>query len=729
MQILSVLTQYNALTKPFTYYYEGDDVVKGVRVLTTINRRKIVGYVVSVTSTNETLEEASKRLGLNLVLIDEVLDTEPILTPELFELSELVSSYYMNPHITVLQAMLPPSLRPLKSALTKPKIAYEYIVKIARKLTAEDKLTPKQQAVYDEVLISERVVRKTQNAGQVDSLVKRGIFQLEEVEKSRLKLDLDIRPYDVTLTNDQENAVNAIYNGSKETYLLHGVTGSGKTEVYLHLAKKYVANAQTVIILVPEIALTKMMIERFFAEFGNDIAIFHSELTPAEKYDEYRKIAQGKIKVVVGARSAIFVPLTNIGLIVIDEEHAESYKQNSMPFYHATTVAQMRAKSYNAKVVLGSATPLLETIARAKKDVYGYVELKKRINETVLPHTTVVDMFDLNNVHTLSPFISKQLFEGLTDVLNNKEQAIILLNRRGYAPYVTCRECGATKLCPQCGISLAYHKADNTLKCHNCATSYKINEPCGTCQGTYFRFSGFGTQKAVEDLEKLFPSARILRLDSDVAKKRDSTYKVLEAFRNAEADFLVGTQMVAKGHDFPLVSLVGILNADAALAFPSFRAAERTFQLITQAIGRSGRDKISGRAIIQTLTTNHYVIDTAKRQDYLDFAKREMYMRKLSHNPPYYFLISLTFSHANESTLLETILTLKKQLENVLGSDAEVVGPIPKLYMAFGQKVSKSLIIKHQNYFKIKPHLLKLLHPFRSQSSFDVKIDVDPVDA
>lgn len=729
MQILSVLTEYNALSKPFTYYYHGDDIVLGVRVLTTINNRPIVGYVVDVLSTSDSLEEASEKLGLALVAIDEALDTEPILNRELMTLSKDVSNYYMNPHISVLHAMLPPSLKPLRSALKKPKIAYEYVVVLNRELTDEEKLTPKQNEVYELVKSGERIVRCASNVTQVNSLVKRGIFRLETEEKSRLKLNITKETKKHKLTNDQENAVNAIYNGSKETYLLHGVTGSGKTEVYLHLAKKYVEEQKTVIILVPEIALTKMMIERFYAEFDDKVAIFHSELTPAEKYDEYRRIAAGSVKVVVGARSAIFVPLTNIGLIVIDEEHSESYKQQTEPYYHATTVAQMRAKTYNTKIVLGSATPLLETIARAKKGVYGYVELKKRINETILPQTMVVDMLDLKNVHPESPFISRALYSGLTDVLQKKEQAIILLNRRGYAPFVTCRECGTIKRCDNCGISLAYHKADRSMKCHNCALDYAVNIPCVTCGGTNFRFSGFGTQKAVEDLEKLFPTARILRLDSDIAKKRDNTYKVLEAFSNYEADILVGTQMVAKGHDFPLVSLVGILSADAALAFPSFRSAERTFQLITQAIGRSGRDKISGRAIIQTLTTNHYVITTAKAQDYLTFAKQEMYMRKLSHTPPYYFLIMVTLSHTNEETLLETILTLKAILEEKLQDDAEIIGPIPVLFMAFGKKVSKSLIIKHQNYFKIKPHLLSALAPFKTQSSFDVKINVDPGDA
>ncbi len=728
MQILSVLTEYNKLSRPFTYYYERNDIVSGVRVLVTFNNRQIVGYVVDVNDTNETISEASERLGLKLLLIDEVLDETPILTPELIALSEQVSSYYMAPLISVLQAMLPPSLRPARSALRQAQIAYEYVVQIARPLHEGEKLTEKQQAVYNDINTNSEVIRKTANAGQVDALVKRGIFKLVKREKHRFSINSNIPLNKVKLTNEQENAVNAIYAGSKETYLLHGITGSGKTEVYLHLAQKYIDTDKTVIILVPEIALTAMMIAEFHARFRDQVAIFHSELTSAEKYDEYRKIAAGNIKVVVGARSAIFVPLTNIGLIVIDEEHAESYKQNNLPFYHATTVAQMRVKESNGIVVLGSATPLLETMARAKRGVYGYVTLTKRINETKLPHTTVVDMLNLQNVHPNSPFISKQLLSALETVLENKEQAIILLNRRGYAPYVSCRECGSLKQCDDCGITLAYHKSDYTMKCHNCLREYSVNAPCTTCGGTNFRFSGFGTQKAEEDLQKLLPQARILRLDSDVARKRENTYRTLEKFRAYEADILLGTQMVAKGHDFPLVSLVGVLSADAALAYPSFRASERTFQLITQAIGRSGRANISGRAIVQALATNHFVVQTAKNQDYLTFAKQEMYMRKLSHNPPYYFLINVTLSHTDETLLIDTLLTLKRNLEQTLPNDIEVVGPHTERYFSYGKKINKTLIIKHRNYFKLKPHLLRLLRPFTEKGSFDVKIDVDPND-
>jgi primosomal protein N' (replication factor Y) len=469
--------------------------------------------------------------------------------------------------------------------------------------------------LLNEIIVRGNIVRTSKNKNQIARLLANQAITIEEQEKYRLKYDHFPLEKPNTLTVKQQEAINKILEDHHETFLLHGVTGSGKTEVYLSLAAHYLKQKKQVLILVPEISLTGMMLASFYRRFGSKIAILHSDLTPAEKYDEYRKISKGDVDIVVGARSAIFAPLQNLGLIVIDEEHSESYKQDIAPFYHALVVAQMRAKFLNTKVVIGSATPSIETMARAQKGVYGYYFLEERINQQPLPETRIINMLDYKNVMPSSPYISKALYQAIKDALDANTQVILLVNRRGYATYVSCRHCGTVKKCPTCGISLTYHKKDHLLKCHHCGVDFNVNDPCVKCEMNDFSFSGFATQKAEEDISQLFPKARVLRLDSDVSRADKTPQIVLNQFMNDEGDILIGTQMVSKGHDFPRVSLVGVIGTDANLAIPSFRSSERTFQLITQAIGRSGREKIKGQAIIQTMMPEHYVIQLAQKQD------------------------------------------------------------------------------------------------------------------
>ncbi len=728
MKIVEVLTQYSKLNRPFTYYYNGDDISEGVRVLISFRNREIVGYVTSVTPTNETIEEAGERLGFNLETIKKVLDETPLLTSELMAISEQVTSYYLTTKISVLNAMLPPSLKPSRSSLKAPKIATHTIVRANPQFSDYESLRPTQLALLHEIMSRGYIVSNSKNRNKVERLEKANAVTLHKEEKYRLKYDHF--PYEPpnALTSKQEEAIATILKDERETFLLHGVTGSGKTEVYLALAAKYLEKGRNVLMLVPEIALTGMMLANFYRRFGARIAILHSELTPAEKYDEYRRIRNGEVNIVVGARSAIFAPLSNIGLIILDEEHAETYKQDVAPFYHALIVAQMRAKNFNAKIVLGSATPSIETMARAKREIYGYYFLDERINKQPLPETKIINMLDYKNVLPTSPYISKTLASEIQIALDNKTQVILLVNRRGYSTYVSCRECGTVKRCPTCGISLTYHKRGHIMKCHHCGLNYPVNDPCISCGGTAFSFSGFATQKAEEDIQKLFPSARIVRLDSDVSRTDKTPQKVLNKFMNYEADILIGTQMVAKGHDFPLVSLVGVIGTDASLAFPSYQSGERTFQLITQAIGRSGREKIKGKAIIQTNMPEHYVITHAKAQDYLAFYDTEMRQRKFTQNPPYYFVMSITLSHQDENVIHSTIMSLKYNLTSGLKSDAIVLGPTASFLPQSGKTFNETLIVKYRNYFKIKPILLRILQPFKEESSFYVQINVDPYD-
>lgn len=724
MQLVHVLTQYSKLHEPFFYYHEGNDIKAGMRVLVIFNNREIIGYVVSVEHTEKALSTLEEELGIKLLAIAQVIDLNPILTDELIELSDNLASYYFASKISVLQAMLPPSLKPSKSSLKAPKISYNTYVKVNK--DSKERLNKAQTELVDLVAAAGRLLVDTNNRGRIKTLVNKGVLILESEEKFRYNFENFADEEVKSLSKGQQEAIDTFFANDQETFLLEGVTGSGKTEVYLTIAEDYISRGQNVIMLVPEIGLTGMMLAKFRRRFGDKIAIFHSELTPAEKYDEYRRIKDGHVNIVVGARSAVFAPLSNIGLFILDEEHAETYKQDVEPSYHALTVAQMRAKSFNSRILLGSATPNIETKARANKGNYGYYYLGERFNKKELPSTILVNMLDLQNISKASPFISKALEKAISETLERKEQIILLVNRRGYAPSVSCRSCGAIKRCNVCGLPLVYHKNENIFKCHSCGLTFPYTKTCDICNENNLRFSGYGTQKAEEDISRMFPHSRILRLDSDTSKERLNTLKILTSFAERKADILIGTQMVAKGHDFPGVTLVGVLGVDSGLALPLFRASERVFQLVTQAIGRAGRDVSKGRAIIQTTIMDHYALLFAQEQNYEKFYQKEMQMRKFSHNPPYYYLMSLTLMHKDEIKLLETLNTLRLQLVKAIGEDAEVIGPIPHLYVPIKDMHEAHLLIKYKNYFKIKPFLLKTLRPLQSNNVFNVKINVDP---
>lgn len=729
MNIVEVLIQHPVfkLNRPFSYLCN-EDISVGVRVFINFNKQRIVGYVLSVKETIKTPDELKQEEGIEYKFIDEVIDQTPILNDELIALSEQVASYYYAPLISVLHAMLPPSLRPLKSGVRSAKIAYEKFISINPSHGDLDMLTSKQRELFNRVKDVGSMKKNKLSAVIVKKLLEKQFLREELREKNRLKLPEFTGENAPKLTLEQQNAVNAIYYGEQSTYLLEGVTGSGKTEVYLKLGEKTLEEGKNVLFLVPEIALTPMMVSYFIRRFNKKVALFHSELTPAEKYDEYRRIASGDVRIVVGARSSIFVPLSNIGLIVIDEEHSSTYKQETSPFYHVLTVAEMRAKFYQTKIVLGSATPSLETRSRALKGIYGHVLLKNRFNRQALPSTMIVNMLDNKNVSKRSVYFSNALLTGIEETLAKKEQVILLVNRRGYGNYVACRSCGYVARCPECGLSLIYHKKDEKLHCHHCDHIEPMFKDCPNCGSNYIKIGGFGTERAIEQLQKLYPSARLLRLDSDIAKRQEHMTKILGDFADQKADILVGTQMIAKGHDFPNVTLVGVLSADAGLTIPSFRASENTFQLLMQAIGRSGRSNLVGRAIIQTTLPDHYAIIDASRQNYQAFYETEMRYRHLMKMPPFTYLLQIKLSGRDEDKLEETVIELKHSLKEVLHDDIDVIGPSIPLFQTIKNIHERNLIIKYTNYFKIKPKLMMLLRPLMEYSQFSVKINIDPFD-
>ena len=728
MQIVEVLIEYanRSLNRPFSYLYKGKDKLeKGIRVLVSFNHREIVGYVVNVSFTNKTEKEIEEESGYQVSEVVDVIDKSPILNDELLSLLDEVSNYYLAPKISVLQVMLPPSLSPRRSSLKAPKIAYDQYLEVID--DSEDDLTNKQIELLRFIKQEGRVLKRDiKSKSIIEKLLDAEKIQIIKEEKRRLKIPDYIYHEPPELTADQKAVINEFNSSNDSVYLLEGVTGSGKTEVYLALSEQVLKQGKSVLMLVPEISLTPMMVEYFLHRFKDDVAILHSELTPAEKYDEYRKIAKGECHIVVGVRSAIFAPLKNIGLIILDEEHTESYKQDNLPFYHAREVAIMRGKYNNSKVLLASATPSLESRARGQKNVYHMLFLTKRINNQRLPTTKIVNMLDYRNIDRDSYIFSHTLRESIHQTLAKNEQAILLINRRGFSTHVNCRQCGYVFKCPTCGIALTYHKSDNMLKCHHCDYVEPYPTVCPECGSNHLIKTGFGTERIQEEVERLFPSARTLRLDSDSAKNKSKIPETIEAFRKKEADILIGTQMIAKGHDFPDVTLVGIVLADIGLSMPSFRSNERAFQLITQAIGRSGRKDKPGIAIIQTYMPSHYAITYAARQDYELFYRKEMEMRRMQFYPPYSYLASVTIRGKNEDKVIEQTYRIVDFLNEEFLDEAQILGPsTPYIPVEMGLNV-RSILLKFRNPEKAHKILEKMIDLFGTNSQFELFIDIDP---
>ncbi|HBL3562419.1 TPA: primosomal protein N' [Enterococcus faecium] len=536
---------------------------------------------------------------------------------------------------------------------------------------------------------------------------------LEFIESERYRDPYKDRVFDQTtaleLNAEQKNAVEQIITAGQQqkdqVFLLEGITGSGKTEVYLQAIADVLSENKTAIMLVPEIALTPQMVERFKGRFGESVAVLHSGLSQGEKYDEWRKIEREEAQVVVGARSAIFAPLKNIGLIIIDEEHESSYKQDETPRYHARDLAIWRSKYHHCPIVLGSATPSLESRARAQKGVYQLLQLNHRAKAAAqLPAIEIVDMREEFQNHRTSTF-SANLQEKIQNRLDKKEQTVLLLNRRGYSSFVMCRDCGFVLPCPNCDISLTLHMDTRSMRCHYCGHEEPIPNRCPNCGGNKIRYYGTGTQKVEEELRELYPQARILRMDVDTTRRKGAHEQILQKFGAKEADILLGTQMIAKGLDFPEVTLVGVLNADTSLNLPDFRSSEHTFQLLTQVSGRAGRAEKAGEVVIQTFNPQHYAIELAKKQNYEQFYQQEMHVRHRGGYPPYYFTVKITASHPEEQVAAKKIFQIANQLKEVLSPQSLLLGPTPSMILRVENRYYYQLIIKYKHEPNL-PHVL-----------------------
>ena len=569
-----------------------------------------------------------------------------------------------------------------------------------------------------------KTLKKGVSKSILSKLESMNLVEYYQEEDYRYKLDTTVKSLN-TLIGEQIVAYNEISKGlnSHDVYLLHGVTGSGKTEVYFSLIKDVIDKGKEVIFLVPEISLTTQMINRFSQFFGNDLAVLHSGLSNEERYDEYRKILKKEVKIVVGARSAIFAPFTNIGLIIIDEEHSQTYKQDNNPHYSAIDVGIKRANTYNCPIILGSATPRLESFSRAKKGVYKLVSLTRRINNN-LPSVEVVDMKE--EYKKGNRILSSSLEEKLNKCLVDEKQGIILLNRRGHSTSVVCKSCGHIDKCPNCDISLTYHKSSNNMRCHYCGYSHKVRKACPNCKSEMLENIGMGTQKLEEEFKRLFPTSRIVRMDLDTTSKKGAHKKLIDDFYNYKYDILIGTQMISKGLDFPNVVLVGIINADSTLNIPDYKNSEMAYQLISQTAGRAGRSLDKGEVIIQTFNPDHYSIVTAKMHDYIAFYNYEMGIRKTLSYPPYYYLALIKVKSKDFNLCFEEGNKIVSYLKGSLSNNSIVLGPTTANVLKVNNIYTIQVIIKYKVDDNLIPSLESIISKYKKNSKVVLDIDINP---
>ena len=721
MYIVKVLVEHPVHSLDTTFdYLSHEPLLKGIRVWIRFGYQKIIGYVESIEETVLSQEELEKQVGFHYQYIIDVIDEEPLLNEELQDLANQLSRMTLSPRISCLQAMLPTQLKPASHQAVgmKTQLCVEVIMDQSAKTVKQQECLsflkkhpdiPLKEVPYSRALLK--------------NLEKQGCIQIIEKEVYRQPFSMTHQAKHIQLTVQQQKVVDGILSHQGRVALLHGVTGSGKTEVYLTLAAHYLKNNQAVMMLVPEISLTPMMVEVFRERFGDQVAILHSRLSQGEKYDEYRRIKRQEVKIVVGARSAVFAPLENIGIIILDEEHDPSYKQESKPRYLTSQIAKIRAKTHHASVILGSATPSLESYARALKGIYDLYELPDRINQKPLPHVEIVDMIQQTRQHNYSLF-SIPMKQSIQTTIDKGEQVILLLNKRGYATYVQCQDCGEVLKCPHCDVTLTDHRSEHKLKCHYC--EYMIDYPrvCPHCGSTHFKSIGYGTQKIEEEIEKLFHGAKVLRYDVDTTRQKNGHLKLLEKFRNKEANILLGTQMIAKGLDFEDVTFVGVLNADLSLNVPDFRASERTFQLLCQVSGRSGRGQKQGHVIIQTYNPDHYAITCAAKHDYVSFFHQEMKYRQVAKYPPYCHMVSILIQSKQEKWIHQVAMDVKNYLQTH-SHQTIILGPAKSTIYKMQDIYRERILVKFLNSKDIYEALNNINDYYNKQQKGKVRIVCD----
>lgn len=631
-------------------YISIDGVSEGDRVLVPFGRQTIEGFVVGFSSASDLPYEKLKA-------IVKRLDDFSALSEETLKLAEFLRDTYHVPFALALRQFIPSELRGGKVKEKTVLIVTLSDIPIEEMISSLKKSATAQIGIIETLAKTKRTgyteLSEKFGSSAIRTLEKRGFLTVTEEKSGRTPYtSLENSAKDVKLTPEQARAVYGIENTDKRTSLLFGVTGSGKTEVYLKLISDTLKKGKTAIMLVPEISLTPQMLRQLRARFQGEVSILHSKLSAGEKFDEWLRLKRGEAKIAIGARSAIFAPLDNLGLIVIDEEHDGSYEAENSPRYKTIEVAEERARLSDAKIVLGSATPSVESYDKAIGGEYYLAEMKTRINGKNLPEFIVADMRQEIRRGNESIF-SSDLKSEIEDCLKQGNQAIIFFNRRGYSRQVLCRDCGNVIRCENCDVALNYHKDQGVLKCHFCNATYKMPSACPECGSINLSYNGIGTQKVVDEIKRLFPSARLLRMDNDTTSGKEGHFKILKDFSDKKADILVGTQMVAKGHDFPAVTLVGILDADMSLYFSDYRSGERTYQLITQVAGRSGRADKKGKVVLQTYNPDNEVLRFAINYDYVGFFEREKAVRKSTNFPPYSLVLRIMVEADDDKAAME----------------------------------------------------------------------------
>jgi len=753
---------------------------RGVRCIVPLNAKLMMGI---------TMEEVPKK-GFRYKSIVEILDSEPVLSDELLNLAQWMSRYYHCSLGKALFAILPAKLQSPVDALAtwigpKHDIPQDYLVlyellkeldnqklsdlkkmrpdypiyKMAElaaqesfiKLTsrfkrkdkpkmrnfiertgldfAEDKLPLRQREAWELIKAEPEAfpmadISNLVSYSSLKALVKKGIIRIfpKIVEDNYLQREAGSKPKQIVLNEEQLAAIHEILSdfGHFRTHLLYGITGSGKTEVYIQIIRKYLEAGKGVIFLIPEIALTPQMLDRFDDSFGDTLAVLHSRLTDAQRFSEWKNIKNGKSRIVIGARSAIFAPVSSLGLIIVDEEHEQSYKQDTQPRYHGRDLAIVRAQKQGAQIILGSATPSLESWQNCLDGKYQLHRLRKRPMNYALPEVKILDLCDNQD----PDLISDDLARAIIQRLEKKEQVILFQNRRGYSSFVQCMKCGKLTTCQNCEISMYYHRDREEMKCHYCGNFYPIPRRCPSCGGFSFSYGAPGTQKVEHSLKLLYPEAKILRMDSDSSS---ATLKSMyQRMKRQEVDILLGTQMISKGLDFPNVTLVGIINADISLNIPDFRSAERTFQLITQVAGRSGRASKKGEVIIQSFNPDHYAIQSASRQDFEAFATEELTYRQRLKYPPHFRLARILFQGVDLKILDSEMDRLRRTFLPPQSEELIILGPGPTPFAKINQLFRYHVILKGRDHNVIREALNYIKQGFAPQKGISMQIDVDP---
>lgn len=774
------------ISKEFVYSSE-TAIPEGARVLVSLGAKLCLG----ICGPESKLELGS---GIRYKSVEEILDTRAILPPELYRLAIWLADYYHCSAGKALFAMLPSRLQPeldakiqwvseaIPDEFAKLKFAFgnsefatlsdlrkalpgyslyrrieeaeeQGLIMVERKLKHKDKtrtinlihrceidfdpdsLPLKQREAWEIILLEERRfplanISSIVSYSAIKALVKKGIISMhtQRIDPETLSFEACSPPKQIVLNEAQLQAIAQVAEGYDQfnVNMLYGITGSGKTEVYIEVIRRYLACGKSVIFLIPEIALSPQMVERFQGSFGDILAIQHSQLTEKDRFHQWQSIASGKKKIIIGARSAIFAPVPNLGLIIVDEEHEGTYKQDSTPRYHGRDLAIVRAKLQNAQVILGSATPALESWLNAESGKYRLLKLESRPLDYCLPEVKLVDLRDEYDSEMISP----TLLEAIDRRIQQKEQVILFQNRRGYSSFMQCLKCGKLITCNQCEISMSYHRDREEMQCHYCGATHPSPRKCPDCGSYSFSYGAPGTQKLEQNLKILFPEARILRMDSDSARKRDTYKSMYNRMKKRDVDILLGTQMISKGLDFPNVTLVGIVMADISLNVPDFRAAERTFQLLTQVAGRSGRGEKAGEVIIQTYNPEHYAIAAASKQDYLRFATEELGYRKQLYYPPYYRLARILFQ-CPDLGLLNAEMQALADLKYKLGQQFPVpqlllLGPSPAPFSKISNQFRFHLILKGISARVIQDALSLFVANYKGPTAISYQIDVDP---